>query len=70
MKQAQSEEITLAEAAGLIGVSKSRVEQYVKDGRLKVVRLVGTLRVVSRKAAEAVRDTERVGGRPSKEKRT
>lgn len=36
----ETEEVTLAEAAELLGVSKRRVRQIVADGRLAIVRTV------------------------------
>jgi excisionase family DNA binding protein len=39
-------EMTVQQAATELGVSKSRVNQYIADGRLPVARKLGTLRVV------------------------
>lgn len=65
-----ADEMTLAQAAELAGVSKSRVEQWIRDGRLHVRRTIGTLRVVLRSEVLAIeRKPEGYPkGRPRKDK--
>ena len=56
---------TLRQAADALGVSKTRVEQFVRKGRLPVVDTVGGVRLVSRAAVAAM--NKRPGpGRPKK----
>lgn len=61
--------MTMLEAAQELGVSKSRVEQFVslEDGRLSVVHVVGNIRLVSRDAVKKLKDAPRKKrGRPKK----
>lgn len=61
-----SEYFSVLEAARELGVSKSRVEQYIGDGRLKVEWLAGR-RVVLKSEVAKLRDApKRPAGRPRK----
>lgn len=60
--------MTLAEAADELELSKSRVEQYVRDGRLAVAARAGGVRFVLRSdVAELKRTPRRPRGRPATE---
>ncbi len=60
------EYMTLSEAARELAVSKSRVEQYLRDGRLTVAAQVGVVRLVLRSdVARLKRVPRRPRGRPS-----
>lgn len=57
--------MTLLEAAGELGLSKSRVEQYVRDGRLTATTFAGRKLVLRRQVAE-VKKQPKLRGRPKK----
>lgn len=58
--------MTLAEAAEELALSKSRVEQYVRDGRLAVAARAGGVRFVLRAdVAKLKRTPRRPRGRPA-----
>ena len=73
-KSGQNPEMTLAEAAERLGVSKRRVRQIVADGRLTVSRTiqVGALSVhlLSREQVEAFARLDRPHGNYSGKPRT
>lgn len=52
--------VTAAAAAKLIGVSKSRVDQFIKDKRLVVVSTAGGLRWLSLAAVKAFAEAPRL----------
>ena len=56
--------LTLAEAARELGLSKSRVEQFVRTGRLAVAASVGKVRLVRRTDVATLKATPRPSGRP------
>lgn len=57
--------ITVAEAAKELGLSKSRLEQFIGDGKLSVAAVVGNLRLVRRKDVAALKPFVRgKAGRP------
>lgn len=58
------DEVTIREAAELLGKSKARVEQYVRDGRLKLSRTLGGLRLLLR--ADVLAFEPGPAGRPKK----
>jgi excisionase family DNA binding protein len=58
--------MTLSEAAAELAVSKSRVEQYVRDGRLAVAARAGGVRFVLRSDVVRLKRTpRRPPGRPA-----
>jgi hypothetical protein len=57
-----SDEITVAEAVAIVGVNRQRISQYVADGRIRVLRWVSKIRILSRADAIAVRDGDRSPG--------
>lgn len=61
-----NEYMTALEAARELGLSKSRIDQFIRDGRLKVAVLVGTVRLLSRADVAAVKAIPRVEGRKPK----
>ncbi|MBS5450439.1 MAG: hypothetical protein KHY83_06715 [Coriobacteriia bacterium] len=61
---AESKCLSRAEAADLIGVSRQRVGQLVRDGRL-ATRMVGASEMVTKLSAMAYRDSVRGPGRKS-----
>lgn len=56
-------ELTTAEAAKRLGISKARIQQLITDGRLKTRRF-GTLHVIKSEDVDGL--VVRVHGRPSK----
>lgn len=58
-------EMTVAQAAESLGVSKRRVQKLIADGRLKA-RLVGIQFLLDPKDVKAFAAIPRVGGRPRK----
>lgn len=56
--------MTLRDAAEELAVSKSRVEQFVRDGRLPIAAAAGGIRWVSRKKVAELKRIPRKGGRP------
>lgn len=60
-----SEYVTSREAADLLGLSKARVDQFVRKGRLSGV-MVGNTRLIPRAEVEAMKKTPRPPGRPKK----
>jgi excisionase family DNA binding protein len=65
-----TEYVTTAQAAALLGVSKSRVDQFCRDGRLPFV-LVGTARAILRADVETFAGAPRQkrGRKPAAKKR-
>jgi hypothetical protein len=61
-----NEYMSLLEASRELGVSKSRMEQYVRDGRLSV-EWVANQRVVLRSAVAELKKIPRPSGRPKSE---
>lgn len=61
-----SEYRTVAEAAADLGLSKSRVEQFVRDGRLAVAVVVGGMRLVRKKDVAALKRVPRPPGKPKR----
>jgi len=57
--------VSTLEAAQLLGLSKARVDQFVRHGRLKCV-LIGNGRAILRADVEAFAKMPRVQGRPKK----
>ncbi len=60
--------MTSREAATELGLSKSRVDQYVRDGRLTAV-MVGNARLIPRAEVAALKKLPRAAGRPKAEQR-
>jgi excisionase family DNA binding protein len=60
--------LTVAAAAKLIGVSKTRVDQFIFAGRLTVVSRAGGLRWLSRRAVEAFKAAPRLKRGPKAKK--
>lgn len=62
-----TKEITTREAAKILGVNQSRVRQFVKQGRLSVVKQLNCrLNLLNRKEVEAMAKIERKVGPPKK----
>jgi excisionase family DNA binding protein len=62
-----SEYVTVAQAADLLGLSKSRVEQYIRSGSLAVASIVGNVRLLRRADVELMQSKVRgKAGRPPK----
>jgi len=62
--------MTVAAAAKLIGVSKSRVDQFIGDGRLVVVSTAGGLRWLSRAAVVAFAAAPRLKRGPKSKRKS
>lgn len=60
--------VTVAEAAGMLGLTKTRIDQFIRDDRLAVARRVGGLRLLSRAAVAAFAKLDRPPGHPKKGK--
>jgi len=58
--------ITVADAAIRLGVSRQRIGQYIKAGRLAVLRRYGPVRMLDVRQVDSVR---RPTGRPRNEKK-
>ena len=52
-----TDNITARDAAAELGVSKSRVEQFIREGKLHVAATAGGLRWLSRKAVAEFKAT-------------
>ncbi len=61
--------MTSREAATELGLSKSRVDQYVRDGRLTAV-MMGNARLIPRAEVAALKKLPRAAGRPKGEKQS
>jgi excisionase family DNA binding protein len=61
-----SECMTVAEAAKELRLSKSRVEQFIADGRLKVAGVLGNVRLVLKSDVTELKKVARPEGRPPK----
>lgn len=62
-----SQYVTTRQAAELLGLSKARIDQFCRSGRLRS-ELVGTVRLIRRADAEAFAKKPRPRGRPKAEK--
>ena len=59
--------LTVAQAADALGLSKSRVEQFIRDGRLAVATTMGSVRLLLRTDVAALKPSVRgKPGRPPK----
>ena len=62
-----AEYFTVAQAAAELGLSKSRVEQFIRAGKLRVAGLMGSVRIVLRSDVASLKSGVRgKAGRPPK----
>jgi predicted site-specific integrase-resolvase len=66
-KQRVTDEITIADAAAFLGLDKSNLCRYVREGRLGTFRRVGE-RVILLRTAAVVEFKKKPRGRPRKER--
>ncbi|MBN9522385.1 hypothetical protein J0H58_28345 [bacterium] len=61
-----TDNITVRDAAAELGVTKARVDQYIRDGKLTVAATAGGLRWLNRKAVAAFKAvrTSKPGPKP------
>jgi excisionase family DNA binding protein len=62
------QEMTVAEAAKELGVTRWRIGQFIKEGRIRVARWVGPIRLVRTSDVLKLKSQERKAGRPRKKK--
>lgn len=60
------DQVTVGQAAAMLGLSYQRVDQLVTEGRIPVVHRLGRFRMLDRAAVLAFREQERPTGRPPK----
>ena len=58
--------MTVRDVAAELGVTKARVDQFIKNGQLKVATRAGGMRWLSRKAVAKFKRLDRPAGRPQK----
>lgn len=63
-----NEYVTTKQAADALGVSKARVDQFCRDGRLKS-EMVGTVRLIRKTDLAAFKKVARAPGKPKGKKK-
>jgi excisionase family DNA binding protein len=58
--------ITVADAAGMLGLTPRRVQDFIADGKLKATKMGGRLYLLLRPDVEAFAKVDRPRGRPPK----